>query len=141
MSNLDVFITHSKEPPKTIATSQEIRDRGSTFVASIYSAKDTAEARQAINHVKNVLHATHKATHEMAGWRCMMLKDGKNGLGGPDDFQMVSNSEDDGEEFGGRRVLRTMVEETVIDAVVIVSRWFVSLEGICCNEVLICVRL
>ena len=35
----------------------------------------------------------------------------------------LCTSLDDGEEFGGRRVLRTMAEEGIIDAVVIVSRW------------------
>ena len=47
-----------------------------------------------------------------------MLKVGKSGLGGPDDFEVVSGAED----VRGR-VLRVMQAEGVIDAVVVVSRW------------------
>ena len=53
----------------------------------------------------------------------MSLRPGRNGLGGPSDFEVLSGSDDDGEEHGGRTVLRTMEKEGVIDALVIVSRW------------------
>ena len=51
------------------------------------------------------------------------MKPGRSGLGGPDDFAVVCGKEDDGEDGGGRCVLRTMEKEGVLDAVVIVSRW------------------
>lgn len=52
-----------------------------------------------------------------------MLKKGKNGLGGPDDFEVRSGREDDGEQYGGVRILKGMESEATLDAVVIVSRW------------------
>lgn len=53
----------------------------------------------------------------------MVLKQGKSGLGGPDEFEVKSGSKDDGERFAGARVLKVMESEGVMDAVVIVSRW------------------
>ena len=46
-------------------------------------------------------------------------------MGGPDDIEVVSGAEDDGEKYAGGRVLRVMQAEGVIDAVVVVSRWCV----------------
>lgn len=53
----------------------------------------------------------------------MSLKNGKTGLGGPDDFEVASGSDDDGEKYAGGRILKVMQAEGVLDAVVIVSRW------------------
>lgn len=53
----------------------------------------------------------------------MVLKAGKSGLGGPEDFEVVSGSDDDGEKYAGGKVLKVMQAEGVIDAVVVVSRW------------------
>ena len=52
-------------------------------------------------------------------------------MGGPDDIEVVSGAEDDGEKYAGGRVLRVMQAEGVIDAVVVVSRWCVALCGPC----------
>lgn len=124
MANLDSFVSSSRPPPQPITTSQEIRDRGSTFVASIYRASTVDEAKRAAKHVKNVVHANRPASHEIFAWRCMVLKVGKTGLGGPEDFEIKAGSEDDGEQYAGGRVLKVMQAEAVIDAVVVVSRWF-----------------
>jgi len=123
MSTLDTFVRSSKPPPQSIATSQEIRDRGSTFVANIFTATTPLEAKAAIAHLKNVVHGQHRATHEVAAWRCMVLKAGRSGLG-EEDFELQTGFEDDGEQYAGGRVLKVMKEESVIDAVVIVSRWY-----------------
>jgi hypothetical protein len=53
----------------------------------------------------------------------MVLKKGKTGLHGPDDFEIQEGSEDDGERWGGDKILKAMQSEGVIDAVVVVSRW------------------
>jgi putative IMPACT (imprinted ancient) family translation regulator len=121
--NLDSFIQSSRPQPQPIATSQEIRDRGSIFVANLYQASTPAEARSCINHVKHVVHAVNPASHEIAAWRCMGLKSGRTGLGGPDDFELIVGSIDDGEQWAGDKVLRVMQTHVAIDAVVIVSRW------------------
>ncbi|KAI0645180.1 ribosomal protein S5 domain 2-like protein [Trametes meyenii] len=124
MSNLDSYVRSSKPPPTPLATSQEIRDRGSTFVGNVFAATNPDEARKAIRHLKNVAHGSRPASHEIAAWRCMVLKPGKTGLGGPDDFEVVTGFDDDGEKYAGGRVLKVMQKESVIDAVVVVSRWF-----------------
>jgi putative IMPACT (imprinted ancient) family translation regulator len=106
-----------------IATSQEIRDRGSTFVANVYRASTPQASRTAINHLKHVVHGPKRATHEIAAWRCMVLKKDQTGLRGPEDFELKTGSDDDGEKWGGEKILKVMQSEGVIDAVVIVSRW------------------
>jgi putative IMPACT (imprinted ancient) family translation regulator len=124
MSNLDAFVTSSRPPPTTVTTSQEIRDRGSAFVGNVYRATTPYEAKAAIHHHKHIVHAG-KEVYEISAWRCMVLKAGRTGLGGPDDFELVTGYDDGGEQWAGSKVLKVMQIEGVIDAVVIVSRWFV----------------
>lgn len=95
-------------------------------MANIFRAANDAEARKAVAHLRNVIHGSHRASHEVFAWRCMVLKPGKTGLGGPDDFHIVSGSEDDGEKYGGGKILKVMQSEGIIDAVLVVSRWYVS---------------
>jgi hypothetical protein len=52
-----------------------------------------------------------------------LLREGRQG---EDDFQMLDGYEDDGEKWGGARILKVMKEEGILDAVVIVSRWCVD---------------
>lgn len=141
MSNLDSFIKSSRPSPLAVGTSQEIHDRDSVFVATIYRATSVAEARKCVKHLKHVTHALNPASHEITAWRSMMLKHGKTGLSGEDDFELNSGCEDDGENWAGGKVLKVrflecaldckecscriqvMQTEGIIDAVVIVSRW------------------
>jgi len=123
MSNLDEFITHKLPLPEPLATSAEIQDRQSTFLAYIFKASTPKQARDAHSHVRCVIHAKRPATHEIMAWRCMVLKDGRTGLRGDDDFKVEEGSEDDGEQWAGGHVLKVMRSEAIMDAVVIVSRW------------------
>lgn len=54
----------------------------------------------------------------------MVLKSGHTGLEGPDDFELRSGSTDDGESWAGSKVLKVLENQAIIDAVVIVSRWY-----------------
>ena len=125
MSNLDSFLQLSRPPPNAVSVSQEIHDRNSVFVATLFRASDEDDALRAVNYLRNVTHGSKRASHEIYAWRCMVLKHGKSGLGGPDDFEVRSGNEDDGEKYGGGKVLKVMQAEGIIDAVVIVSRWCV----------------
>ncbi|CAA7262474.1 unnamed protein product [Cyclocybe aegerita] len=121
---LEGFITSKKPQPEPLATSQEVRDRGSIFVGNIYRATTPDEAQTRVRHLKHFVHRSRKATHEIAAWRCMVLKPGRTGLDGPDDFELKQGSKDDGESWAGGKVLKVMQNMAVIDAVVIVSRWY-----------------
>ena len=123
--NLDAFVSHSKPPPGPVATSAEIRDRGTIFVAVIYRCTSPASAEKLRKHHGLVVHAKKPATHEMAAWRCMCLKKGKTGLGGEDDFEVTGGKKNDGEDGGGKVILNAMESEGVMDAVVVVTRWWV----------------
>ncbi|KAG6381948.1 hypothetical protein JVT61DRAFT_572 [Boletus reticuloceps] len=172
----------SATSPTTLATSHEVRDRGSTFVAYVYRARTVDEARAVLargHHAheddkdkeseskyddarqhgapkqwenggdsecqnrdekgvgvrgrSEVHYAKHGDKHEhkdvhgpyvIAAWRCMAVKPGQTGLSGPDDFVVGEGCEDGGERWAGGRVLGVMKREGVIDAVVVVCRWF-----------------
>lgn len=120
---LDSYVKSSRPPVEPLAISQEIRDRGSIFIATLYPVSSPDEARTRINHLKNVVHSTKPASHEIAAWRCMVLKHGRTGLEGPDDFELSTGSVDDGEKWAGGKVLKVMQTLAIVDAVVIVSRW------------------
>ncbi|KAI0062428.1 ribosomal protein S5 domain 2-like protein [Artomyces pyxidatus] len=124
MANLDTFVTRREPLPESLFVSPEILDRDSRFVGYIFRASTPEQARTAHTHLKRVMHAKEPASHEIAAWRCMVLKPGKTGLGGEDDFVVVEGSEDDGESWAGGRVLKIMKAEAVMDAVVVVSRWY-----------------
>ncbi|KAJ7647660.1 ribosomal protein S5 domain 2-type protein [Roridomyces roridus] len=122
--NLDSFIISSKPQPQPIATSQEIRDRASLFLATIYAASTPAQVKAAVSHITNVTHAHKPASHEMYAWRCMVLKAGRTGLAGPHDFEVREGCSDDGERGGGEKILAVLRSQGVLDAVCIVSRWY-----------------
>jgi len=124
--SLDSFIVSKRPQPEPLVTSQEIRDRGSTFVANIYPATTPDEAKARAECLKHLVHRSKPATHEIAAWRCMVLKHGQTGLKGPEDFELMQGSKDDGENWAGGKVLKVMQSQAIIDAVVIVSRWYVS---------------
>ncbi|KAG9312115.1 hypothetical protein JVU11DRAFT_7402 [Chiua virens] len=134
-----------------LATSQEIRDRGSTFVACIYRAatidevKSAAAAqgdphppaqRTACGDGRATQHAASGSglladtradvSYAMVAWRCMVLKPGRTGLSGPEEFDVGEGWEDGREMGAGRRVLGVMQREGVLDAVVVVRRWYVA---------------
>ena len=123
--SLNSFIVSKRPQPEPLATSQEIRDRGSTFVANIYSATTPDEAKARVEYLKHLVHRSKPASHEISAWRCMVLKQGQTGLKGPEDFELMQGSKDDGENWAGGKVLKVMQNLAIIDAVVIVSRWYV----------------
>ena len=134
-SDLDRFVSSqpAASPPNISFTSQEVRDRKSAFVAYIIPATDPSQVRNAIAHVRRT-HASRPPAHEVAAWRFMTLKPGVTGLGGEEDFEVVSAYDDDGEKWAGGRVLNIMKQRGVMDAVVVVSRWWAH-TLVCCGRV------
>lgn len=124
---MDAFVSSSKPKHKLLFESSEIKDRDSIFVAAIYPISSIHEAKDAMRHHRNIVHGPKKAAHEIAAWRYMALKLGKSGTGGPSDFEVKGDYDDDGEKYGGNRILKVMASNGIIDAVVIVSRWYVAL--------------
>ena len=124
-SNLDGYVKFSKPPPKPLFESTPIQDQDSTFVASIFRIATPAEALAAVSHTRRVIHASNPASHEMHAYRIMTIKKGRDGLRGPEDFELKSASDDDGENYGGARILKAMEKEGVADAVIVCSRWSV----------------
>ncbi|KAF6760228.1 ribosomal protein S5 domain 2-type protein [Ephemerocybe angulata] len=122
---LDTFVSSTRRPvSEAIFTSNEIHDRGSVFVANIYRAATPQDAKQRVEQMKRVVHSAKPATHEMSAWRCMTLKPGHSGLAGPEDFELQSGCKDDGERWAGGKILNVMETLGILDAVIIVSRWY-----------------
>ncbi|KAK1924890.1 hypothetical protein DB88DRAFT_487220 [Papiliotrema laurentii] len=62
--------------------------------------------------------------HRMWAVRTLVLKDGRDGTKGEDDYQLLEASYDDGEKFGGERVLKIQREERAVDVLTICCRWY-----------------
>jgi hypothetical protein len=58
-------------------------------------------------------------------------------LRGPEDFELQQGSEDDGENYGGARILKAMQLDSIIDAVVICSRWWALVPRLSMNWALL----
>jgi putative IMPACT (imprinted ancient) family translation regulator len=127
--SLDSFIksssksTSSRSDPIVLSTSQEIRDRASLFVAHLYRARGLNDARAAQQHAARLHKAAGRPSHAMYAFRAMTLKPGRTGLEGEDDYKLDEGKEDDGEKWGGDRILRVMKDEGVLDATIVVLRW------------------
>ncbi|TXT15700.1 hypothetical protein VHUM_00203 [Vanrija humicola] len=55
--------------------------------------------------------------------RVIGLNEGKNGTGGEGDYQLLEAFDDDGEKFGGERLLRVLKEKSAVDVITICVRW------------------
>ncbi|KAF8314516.1 ribosomal protein S5 domain 2-like protein [Clavulina sp. PMI_390] len=124
MSALESFVTFSRPPPAPIFASAPIDDRDSTFIAYIFRVSSQSQISSSVTQLRKVLHAKNPASHEMHAYRLMSLKAGRDGLKGPDDFELRTGMDDDGEKYGGARILKVMEAEGVLDAVVVCSRWY-----------------
>ncbi|KAL1413475.1 hypothetical protein Q8F55_001249 [Vanrija albida] len=63
-------------------------------------------------------------TCRMWAARVVGLNEGKNGTGGEGDYQLLEAFDDDGEKFGGERLLRVLQEQSAVDVITICVRWF-----------------
>lgn len=126
-NNLESFVKFSRPPPKVLFQSTPITDRDSTFVAYIFRVSSNEEVRAATTQLRKVVHAINPASHEMHAYRTMTLRAGRDGLRGPEDFELRTGSEDDGEKYGAAKILKVMEAKGIIDALVVCSRWYVDL--------------
>jgi len=121
--NLESFVTFARPPPKALFESTPIFDRDSVFIAYVFRVSSPEEVRAAVTQLSKVLHASKPATHEMYAYRTMTLRVGRDGLLGPEDFELRTGADDDGEKYGAAKILKVMEAEGIIDAVVVCSRW------------------
>lgn len=134
------------KPPAWPSTCPEamINDRDSLFVGFVYalSAPSQAEITHCLSHLTKVVQPQHiptdrlppamqhlapsrrGATHDMHAWRCLALKRGRDGLGGPEDFGLEEGQEDDGEKYGAKEIAKAIKMYGATDVLVIVSRWY-----------------
>lgn len=127
----------------TTAPDAYLADRNSVFIGYVYTLTSASSAVIAarLSHLARVVHPTIPAdklppqfqnsapsrrgsTHDMYAFRVMQLKPGRSGLGGAGDFGTAQGAEDDGEKWGGGRVMRVVREAGASDVLVVVSRWY-----------------
>lgn len=113
----------SLQVPSLIASSSEIVDLDSVFIAHAASVSSAAQAEVFRRHVREQ-HANDEAGHEMMGWRCLIPKAGKDGSGSEMDWMLKSGQDDDGEKWSGEKIVKVMESESKVDVCVVVSRWF-----------------
>lgn len=130
-------------PMPTTCPAAQIADRNSLFVGYVYPLTTPAPAyiSTLLSHLARVVHPTvptdllppqfanapsnkRGSSHDMYAYRVLELKRGRTGVAGPDDFSLQEDKEDDGERWGGDRVLRVTREEGAADVLVVVSRWY-----------------
>ncbi|WVQ78391.1 hypothetical protein IAT38_000477 [Cryptococcus sp. DSM 104549] len=62
--------------------------------------------------------------HRMWACRALCLKDGKNGTEGEEAYQLIESFNDDGEKFGGERILKVLKEQNAVDVLTVCCRWY-----------------
>ncbi|WWC89931.1 uncharacterized protein L201_004860 [Kwoniella dendrophila CBS 6074] len=62
--------------------------------------------------------------HRIWACRTLTLKDGKDGTGGEDDYQLLEASFDDNEKYGSQSILKTLRENNGIDVLSLCCRWY-----------------
>lgn len=140
---LNAWLGLSPVPWPTSSESARVTDRDSLFIGFVYpmAASSAMIISQSVQHLGSVVHPNlpssifppafshldpkrRGATHDIHAWRVLELKRGRNGLGGPNDYGIEEGHEDDGEKWGGEKVLRAMKEMGAVDLLVVVSRWY-----------------
>ncbi|KAH9821050.1 hypothetical protein DFH28DRAFT_923489 [Melampsora americana] len=120
---LDRFVNSSKPDPIAIHITKEIKDRQSIFKAIVFKVKSLSDVTEVLQLVQHRFHS-NPPSHNITAWRFLKLKKSCDGLGGPGDFELESGYEDDGEARAGSKVLKIMESLQIIDAIVVVSRWY-----------------
>lgn len=130
-------------PWPTSPEAARVSDRDSLFIGFVYpiTSSTPSTLAQHLNHLSTVVHPTLPAnifpdmlshldpkrrgsSHDIQAWRVLELKRGRDGLAGPNDFGLEEGQDDDGERWGGEKVLRVMKEMGAVDVFVVVSRWY-----------------
>ena len=133
----------SSLPMPTTCSAAQVVDRSSLFIGYVYplTTSSSSYISTLLSHLTRVVHPTVPTTllppqfanapankrgssHDMYAYRTFDLKRGRTGLAGPDDFSLQEDKEDDGERWGGDRVLKVAKEEGASDVLVVVSRWY-----------------
>lgn len=142
-SSLNSWLGLAAVPWPTSPESARVFDRDSLFIGFVYPVTSSSASTMAqhLDHLTNSVHPTLPASifpsafshleprrrgssHDMHALRALELKRGRNGLGGPNDYGIEEKSDDDGERWGGDKILRAMREMGAVDLLVVVSRWY-----------------
>lgn len=89
-STLDQYVSSSKPNPKPVHVTGEIEDRESIFKALVFKATTTSEVARIMDFVKHVFYvsALDTPTHNITAWRFLTLKKSRDGLKGPEDYEI-----------------------------------------------------
>ncbi|GMK58623.1 hypothetical protein CspeluHIS016_0600650 [Cutaneotrichosporon spelunceum] len=114
--------TLKKEAARAVRALDVVRLVGAELLASDDGAFANGESRAPGRRAGK--ERAREPDHRTWAVRTLALAEGKDGTSGEEDYQLLEASEDDGERFGGERVLRTLRELGGVDVLCIVCRWF-----------------
>ncbi|KAJ9103754.1 hypothetical protein QFC21_002214 [Naganishia friedmannii] len=75
------------------------------------------------SNAKTKTRAKIKPSHNMWAYKCLRKKNGTAGTS-ESDYEAITASSDDGEQYGGAHLLKVLNEEGTVDVLVVCSRWF-----------------
>lgn len=127
-------------PWPTSCKEAQIQDRDSTFIGYVYPITKPNDVNLTLNHLTKKVHPTipfellpvqfrnvpnnkRGSSHDMFAFSVLVLKRGRDGKDGPEDWTIKDGKEDDGEKWGGDRIERVIKQEGGSDLICIVSRW------------------
>ncbi|EKD02717.1 hypothetical protein A1Q2_02947 [Trichosporon asahii var. asahii CBS 8904] len=123
----------SLSPPSNIRTAEALKKhvqnivRGMDIVSLV--GKELLESRDGAFQSDGGLapgprKRAREPDHRMWACRTLVLKEGRDGTQGEDDYQLLEAMDDDGERYGGDRVLKVLNEVGAVDVIVVCARWF-----------------
>ena len=118
--------TGPPRPPRPVVASDPITDRQSTFVAHAAPCSNHTQAHTLQNYIRHLRSGTHpvECSHEILAWRCLSLKPGKTGLDSENDFKVMIDGDDDGENGASAVIKEVLTQEGGIDVAIVISRLY-----------------
>lgn len=117
----------------------QIQDRDSTFIAYCYSLTKMSDLSLILTHLTKKVHPLvpinllpiqfqsvpankRGSSHDMHAYSFLVLKRGRDGRDGPEDYTLKEGREDDGEKWSSQKIENIIRQEGASDVVCIVSR-------------------
>lgn len=117
----------------------QIQDRDSTFIAYCYPLTKMSDLPLILTHLTKKVHPLvpinllpiqfqsvpsnkRGSSHDMHAYSFLVLKRGRDGRDGPEDYTLKEGREDDGEKWSSQKIENIIRQEGASDVVCIVSR-------------------
>ncbi|WWD16056.1 hypothetical protein CI109_100481 [Kwoniella shandongensis] len=121
-SHITTETSLAKEARRIVRELDVVSQVGDLVMGSGEGAFQSGEGR-AVGRGKGKERA-REPDHRMWACRALCLKEGKNGTEGEEDYHLIESFNDDGEKFGGERILKVLREQNAVDVLTVCARWY-----------------